>query len=64
MNLLVAGTSTPPFKQVSSCLVSSVSGGLAVAINLMIFFVDPSVIDIIDWFSSIKLYCGATTYNI
>ena len=60
MNLLVAGTSTPRFKQVSSCLVPSVSEGLAVAVNL-IFFVDPSVIDIIDLFTSIKLYCGATT---
>ena len=55
MSLLVAGTSTPPFKQVSSCLVLSVSGGLAVAVNL-ISFVDPSVIDIINSFSSIKLY--------
>ena len=60
MNLLVAGTSTPSFKQVSSCSLSSVSGGLAVAVNL-ISFVDPSVIDVIDLFSSIKLYCGATT---
>ena len=62
MNLLVAGTSMPPFKQVSSCLVSSVSGGLAVAVNL-ICLVDPSVTDISDLLSSVKLYTGATVYK-
>ena len=59
MNLLVAGTSTPPFKQVSSCFVSSVSAGFAMTVNL-ICSVDPSVTDISDLLYSVNLYTGAT----